>query len=88
MKRLFVVNQKHVNVMLPSGEMELWFLLWVENSVRGRGSSKNCYIGFGWYGLIETLQIPSAHRLRFRSQSNENFVRLEVVEDEVGECET
>lgn len=80
MKRLFVVNQMVVNVMLPSDELELWNLLWHDKSVRGGGPAKQCYNGIGWYNFVETLVISYGHCIRFCSQSAEYFLRIEIVE--------
>lgn len=83
MKSLFLCDQMVVDVLLPSGERELWPLEWNEGSSPSTGTSIQCFIADAWYDFIATLSIPCGHRLRFRSLSNESFVRVEIVKSHV-----
>lgn len=54
-----VRRPRHVQVLLPSGAVENWMLIW-----NGKRKSQ-CHIGYGWYNFATTESFCVGSKIQF-----------------------
>lgn len=65
-------RRKNIEVMVPSGEKQIWTLIW------NKDRRNKCLIGDGWYSFVKDHRLKIGQKVRFYIANNEEFIRLEI----------